>query len=96
MNFKQRLNAAEKKAGVGQNVEFDVRHIVYENEVGGIDSEIIWGSLHIPGKPNSGVSVPAISGETRAAFYDRMEAECLKAFGELPRDWAAECAHAAL
>ena len=89
MSLRSRLNAAEKKAGVGTGVEIFMSITCYENKEGAIDHETFWASVGNPKQSDSYFCVSSLDNETRTKFEARVEKECLGAFGSLPHDWKA-------
>ena len=90
MSIKKRLNAAEKKAGIGSDIEIFKRITSYENKDGGIEYEYYRASIGKPDQAQSYFSLISTEGETSEEFDARVESKCLQAFGALPKDWAAE------
>ena len=90
MSIKTRLNAAEKKTGVGTGAKIFMSVTGYENREGGIDHETFWASVGNPKQSDSYFCVSSSDNETRAKFEARVEKECLGIFGSLPRDWKAD------
>ncbi len=63
---------------------------VYEAKGGGIEGEDYMVLIGIPKRSEGNIILSSTVDETWDEFEKRVEVECLKAFGELPRDWAAE------
>ena len=89
MSFKQRLNAVEKKTGVGSGVEIFMSITCYENQEGGVGHETFWASVGNPKQSNSFFCVSSLDDETQTNFEARVETACLDAFGSLPNNWKA-------
>jgi hypothetical protein len=86
MSFKQRLNAAEKKAGIGSNVDIAVFRTIYNDQNGNVEKETAYAA--ISSRTNS-ITVSSNDGEDFNSFEKRIERECMSEFGNLPPDWKA-------
>ena len=89
MSIRQRLNAAEKKTGVGVGVEIHMFITRQENKAGAVESETYLASVGNPKQQDSYFCVSSLDDETRPKFDTRVEEACLEAFGSLPHDWKA-------
>ncbi len=104
MSVKQRIRVAEKKAGLGFDVQIIVFRTFYEAKGGkgrvlrkdGEAEGHFRASIGGPKQSQSHISVSSVKDEKYKDFEARVEAECLKAFGKLPRDWHHDRAEAAV
>ena len=87
MSIKQRLNIAEKKAGVGTGVEIHIFSTRHENKASAVESETFLASVGNPKQPGSYFCLSSLDDETPPKFDTRVEIACLEAFGSLPPDW---------
>ena len=89
MSIKQRLNAAEKKAGIGSNIKICVFRTLYKDKNNETDSETACAAIY---SRTHSITVSSNNGEEFNDFEARVEQECLSEFGNLPPDWKASAA----
>ena len=86
MSIKQRLNNAEKKAGIGSNVDIAVFRTIYNDQDGNVEKETAFAAIS---SRTHSITVSSNDGEDFNDFEARVEQECLSEFGNLPPDWKA-------
>jgi hypothetical protein len=73
MSIKQRLNVAERKAGIGSDVDIIVFRTVYDDQKGNAESETAFALISAKDDCHT---LSSTDDETREQFNVRVEAEC--------------------
>ena len=104
MSVKQRIRAAEKNAGLGSDVQIIIYRTFYEAKDGkgrvlrkdGEAEGHFRASIGGPKQSQSHIGVSSVNDEKYKDFEARVETECLRVFGKLPRNWHRDKAEAAV